>query len=720
MAFILHKSSIFKVTKATFNEKMDMGENVLMKLSVPTYEVTTLILQEVLSSFKKVHGNDELTEKILHQLWKHIMTKLFEFDDQLLCSTCFYTLLTHSKAQNIHLHNILNIINNGSEEFDKGKAFYAMTLMYGLFQSSYLTQKNKQQTQLMEIILEATFKLLMQEAYKYSQYTFIAFKIISAFKKVIDTNFQSSIFNRNNQITLLNVVNHNWENPITGVRNLIRNIFQTLVSILDKDIYHTILKEINGFYWNKAKFLMLTEIIEQSQSPMYALLNDNGWLHGLIYSLHKPGLVSCGSDMYFAVLKNIKSDDEWCEIFFKDLHIIFNGTSHKAIENFYNYWCLITLKKFPMLLDKLLFAISKEKTESSLLSALCVMKQEEISNQFMSEENSAVSYDFSRMNELVESLIEKSSTDIKNNDETKISGLHQVVLNCLWLNVKMSCDTSALLIMYVEDENICNKCLNVIVHVLETCRHKGAIEAAGSALGKSIQHLTSLPVGSDLSKLPFILLERKLKELLLEAKMASVTRRGAGLSIMVHRIVSSDMKKGKPLFHYFMNILLEACKDLDGINDCNPEKDLPKAIHIHFLTRIVMDSSLASEMMFYSARLAEVAFNNLRSSHWQIRNAALQLYGALIPKLIGQKKASGLDEETVSTVACDEFRTHSPKLWDFIGNQLENTDDNLLSHSDLVPILNILSSVARSIKILHIIVEKNGTVTRIKIVLTIL
>ncbi|XP_047507742.1 uncharacterized protein LOC125051482 isoform X1 [Pieris napi] len=989
---------------------MDMGENVLLKLSVPTYEITTLILQEVLSSSKKVHGKEKVTEKILEKLWEHIMTKLFEFDDQLLCSTCFYTLLTHSETQDIHLHNILNIINNALEEFDKDNSFYAMTIMYGLFQSSYLTQKNKQQTQLMVMVLEATFKLLMQEAYKYSQYTFITFKIISAFKKVIDTNFQSSIFNRNNQITLLNVVNHNWENPITGVRNLIRNIFQTLVSILDKDIYDTILKEINGFYWNKAKFLMLTEVIEQSQSPIYALLNNNGWLHGLIYSLHKPGLVSCGSDMYFAVLKKVKSDDEWCEIFLKDLCIIFNGTSYKAIENFYNYWCLITLKKFPMLLDKLLLAISKEKTESSLLSALSVMKQgnklallkksldtekiielglgynnplirikafdiicvchgkclpdrlkynmileflynninsdctvlrinminsfssflthlhsaflinqdieelkhfflnlqnllkasinfngnyqrkitsiklidvilkhlnavpkkssklrpqtlieilknesiwnlsskdfilkllsllkdpaddirqsvlqvllnyysndlkcqlmfnymtedvikcteskfffdidcgkiifkllisillkenidgsfrsvqqyfehwyneltneihlkrnvvdsihdgkqlhsilgwlfviiesclqykykldlpnttilkfvdvlEEISNQFMSEESSAVSYDFSRMNELVESLIEKSSTNIKNNDETKISGLHQVVLNCLWLNVKMSSDISALLIMYVEDENICNKCLNVIVHVLETCRHKGAIEAAGSALGKSIQHLTSLPVGSNLTKLPLILLERKLKELLLEAKMASVTRRGAGLSIMVHRIVSSDMKKGKPLFHYFMNILLEAYKDLDGINDCNPDKDLPKAIHIHFLTRIVMDSSLASEMMFYSAKLAELAFNNLRSSHWQIRNAALQLYGALIPKLIGQKKASGLDEETVSTVACDEFRTHSPKLWDFIENQLENTDDNLLSHSDLVPILNILASVARS------------------------
>lgn len=31
---------------------------------------------------------------------------------------------------------------------------------------------------------------------------------------------------------------------------------------------------------------------------------------------------------------------------------------------------------------------------------------------------------------------------------------------------------------------VCKRCLHIITHVLETCRHKGAIEAAGSALGQ--------------------------------------------------------------------------------------------------------------------------------------------------------------------------------------------------------------------------------------------
>lgn len=78
------------------------------------------------------------------------------------------------------------------------------------------------------------------------------------------------------------------------------------------------------------------------------------------------------------------------------------------------------------------------------------------------------------------------------------------------------------------------------------------------------------------------------------------------------------------------------------------------------------------------------------------RNAALQLYGALIPKLIGQKKASGMEEETIATVASDEFRTHSPKLWIYIQSQLKKKDytDKLQFHSDLIPLLNLLANSA--------------------------
>ena len=136
--------------------------------------------------------------------------------------------------------------------------------------------------------------------------------------------------------------------------------------------------------------------------------------------------------------------------------------------------------------------------------------------------------------------------------------------------MQASCELAGILIQsYENDTEICGKCLNIICDVLETSRHKGAIEAAGYTLGnkvpiflygkrnrinliflytfsgQGIHYLTSLKE-SETSKLPFTLLQKKLNDLLFEtSKMSSVTRRGAGLSIMVHRIVSNDNKKGK-------------------------------------------------------------------------------------------------------------------------------------------------------------------------------
>ena len=71
----------------------------------------------------------------------------------------------------------------------------------------------------------------------------------------------------------------------------------------------------------------------------------------------------------------------------------------------------------------------------------------------------------------------------------------------------------------------------------------------------------------------------------------------------------------------------------------------------------------------------------------------------LVPKLVGQNKPSGTEDETIATVACDELRTHSPKLWAYImeilqSKHVEHTN-LLLTHSNYVPILNMLANSAK-------------------------
>lgn len=51
--------------------------------------------------------------------------------------------------------------------------------------------------------------------------------------------------------------------------------------------------------------------------------------------------------------------------------------------------------------------------------------------------------------------------------------------------LQASCDLASLLVQFNKDDfETCRKCLELITHVLESSRHKGAIEAAGAALGR--------------------------------------------------------------------------------------------------------------------------------------------------------------------------------------------------------------------------------------------
>lgn len=62
---------------------------------------------------------------------------------------------------------------------------------------------------------------------------------------------------------------------------------------------------------------------------------------------------------------------------------------------------------------------------------------EDISTQFAWDESSSSS-DFSQINDMVQKIIDNSGvTSKEGEDNTKISGMHQIVLNCIWLNVKV-------------------------------------------------------------------------------------------------------------------------------------------------------------------------------------------------------------------------------------------------------------------------------------------
>jgi hypothetical protein len=83
------------------------------------------------------------------------------------------------------------------------------------------------------------------------------------------------------------------------------------------------------------------------------------------------------------------------------------------------------------------------------------------------------------------------------------------------------------------------------------CRHKGAIESAGVALSAFVKTIASqikqcnCTSDNDLHLMLDQLLTKFLHSVVHGGSKASVTRRSAGLSILTHRIVASDMQTGK-------------------------------------------------------------------------------------------------------------------------------------------------------------------------------
>jgi hypothetical protein len=81
------------------------------------------------------------------------------------------------------------------------------------------------------------------------------------------------------------------------------------------------------------------------------------------------------------------------------------------------------------------------------------------------------------------------------------------------------------------------------------------------------------------------------------------------------------------------------------------------------------------------------------------RNASLQLSGALIPKLVGQKKIKDEELTLGSSASVEEFFSHFPELTDFMLTSMQKAanchpSQALQQHADLIPMLSLLAKVS--------------------------
>lgn len=122
-------------------------------------------------------------------------------------------------------------------------------------------------------------------------------------------------------------------------------------------------------------------------------------------------------------------------------------------------------------------------------------------------------------------------------------------------------------------------------------------------------------------------------------------------------------------------------------------KDSLEASLLHYLCVLVKDSSLSEEIMPYLEQILELTFDKINSKEWTTRNASLQLFGSIVPKLTKQKQFfdGEKDDWEPILVTIDDILIKMPTFGIFILKHLESSQN--YSTSSLILFLEFLSKI---------------------------
>ncbi|EZA60989.1 hypothetical protein DMN91_005366 [Ooceraea biroi] len=312
--------------------------------------------------------------------------------------------------------------------------------------------------------------------------------------------------------------------------------------------------------------------------------------------------------------------------------------------------------------------------------------------------NTAYSSSFAEMGLAIDEKIKTSKVDDANYDELQLSPAYQVLISCIWMSLKVSCQIASEIGILMQSDAQVRCSVDIIVTVLLKCRHKGVVESAGVAIANLSRNLYERKEYSDLPRTYLLDLLKDDAE-----KLLHLTRRGAGLSIMFHRLVVSDVRRNRPTVHLAVQTLLRALENSAAdVRHAEAGQDSPWAKRLHFLRALVADREIHAQLIPYMENICLTCFEYMESDVWTVRNASLQLYGAVVPRLVGQCSGKGggsLDFGNGYSV--NHFVTHYPSLASRMRVQLHNVSRlrgtstaSLRSYSSVAHTLVLLSKLS--------------------------
>ncbi|XP_078591502.1 tRNA (32-2'-O)-methyltransferase regulator THADA-like [Branchiostoma floridae x Branchiostoma japonicum] len=336
-----------------------------------------------------------------------------------------------------------------------------------------------------------------------------------------------------------------------------------------------------------------------------------------------------------------------------------------------------------------------------VLKALAGVKGQE------EEQDSEVSPSFADMGEAISSIICESGDQARGQDDIALTPEHELVLACCWLNIK----EAGLLLGQLVDSVLQHKSEILIpeqvqfigrmyVRILTQCRHRGAIESCNIGFLTVCKRLLSHS-DAQMAAIPAQILDQVLDVILGNRSTSNITRRSAGLPLLVLAITASEPRGNyRPLLSRAVQVLLTTAQLPLAQEDHTV--DIPQVHALNILRALFSDSTLGSAMLGHISDAVILAISGFSSPVWAIRNAAMQLYGTLLTRMLGPKRVR--DEHSAeNTITAREFFTRWPGLRLFLLQQLQEAvgrqgEGQLYLHPGLQPVLILLSKLGPGIE----------------------
>ncbi|KAL8610956.1 hypothetical protein ACOMHN_042572 [Nucella lapillus] len=283
---------------------------------------------------------------------------------------------------------------------------------------------------------------------------------------------------------------------------------------------------------------------------------------------------------------------------------------------------------------------------------------------------------FAQMGMALEQLVTEGAEEQE--VTSSLSPEFQLLLSWCWLNLKESCTClGTVTAMGVKwdgargrnlpvdvVENIGETFLRVLTH----CRHRGAIEGCRSGF---LQFCASLMACEDpvLSTVPANILTKVLSSLEKDEITSSVTRRSAGLPIIIQTIAQVEKRcRSNKLLQQTVDRLYAVASRPPTSVDCKQTQDQAPVHALNVLKVVFSDASLAPGLLPHLGKVMELVICSFESSSWAVRNAATQLVSTLVTRMFGQRNRASLSRNMVTL---QELSARFPELLAFACQKLE-------------------------------------------------